>query len=301
MKFIDIHAHAFRRPVPYPVKFCSPDELVARYDAAGIEMGCLLPIVSPEIYLPQANEEILEMVSERPDRFFAFCNIDPRALTFRSDAPLCNLLEYYRERGCKGVGEIMPNMRMDDPMVMNLFACAEKTGMPVTCDGSDRVGADFGLYDAVGLPIHEKVLRTFPNLKMIGHGPIFWVEYAPIPEGHRRKPAFLADGTQEPLFYPEGPITGEGAMQRLLRTYDNLYVELSDGCAQLRRDLGFAAKFLTEFQDRVFFGTDLCCFTHPFLIKDVIDELHDRKLISETVFAKIVRENAIRFFGLEVE
>ena len=51
--FIDIHAHAYRKPVPFVVKFCTVEELIKRYDELGIE-GSTLPIVSPEIYLPQA-------------------------------------------------------------------------------------------------------------------------------------------------------------------------------------------------------------------------------------------------------
>ncbi len=34
--FIDIHAHAYRRPVPFVVQFCSADELLKRYDEAEI-------------------------------------------------------------------------------------------------------------------------------------------------------------------------------------------------------------------------------------------------------------------------
>ena len=129
LKFIDIHAHAYRRPVPFVVQFCSADELKARYQAEGVQMGALLPIVSPEIYLPQANEDILEMVEQSPECFFPFCNVDPRALTNRADAPLDSVLAYYRDLGCRGVGEIMPNLRMDDPRVQNLFRCAEKVGL----------------------------------------------------------------------------------------------------------------------------------------------------------------------------
>ena len=79
--FIDIHAHAYRKPVPFVVKFCTPLELIKRYDELGIEKGVLLPVVSPEIYLPQANEDILDMAEKYPDRLIPFCNIDPRALT----------------------------------------------------------------------------------------------------------------------------------------------------------------------------------------------------------------------------
>ena len=85
--FIDIHAHAYRRPVPFVVQFCTPEQVLQRYDEAGIEKGALLPIVSPEIYLPQANEDILDMAAQYPDRFIPFCNVDPRALTNSADAP----------------------------------------------------------------------------------------------------------------------------------------------------------------------------------------------------------------------
>ncbi|MBR6056698.1 MAG: hypothetical protein IKP58_00865 [Victivallales bacterium] len=143
--FIDSHAHAFRRPIPFVVKFCTVDELLKRYDDADIEKGILMPVVNPEVYLPQANEDILDMVDAHPDRLAAFCNIDPRAISNSVQAPLDKILQYYKEKGCKGVGEIMPNLSMLDPMVQNLFACAEKVGLPVTTDGSMIIGGDFGL------------------------------------------------------------------------------------------------------------------------------------------------------------
>ena len=63
--FIDIHAHAYRKPSPLWA-FPTAEQVIERYDAAGIEKGALLPVVSPEIYLPQANEDILEMVEHYP-------------------------------------------------------------------------------------------------------------------------------------------------------------------------------------------------------------------------------------------
>ena len=66
--FIDIHPHAYRIKPPFLCNFCTPDELIARYDEEGIERGCVLPIVSPEVYFPQANEDILEMAAQYPDR-----------------------------------------------------------------------------------------------------------------------------------------------------------------------------------------------------------------------------------------
>ena len=82
---IDIHAHAYSRPIPFVTKFCTVDELLIRYDEAGIEKGFVLPVVNPEIYLPQASEDILDMAEAHPDRILPFCNIDPRALAFSAN------------------------------------------------------------------------------------------------------------------------------------------------------------------------------------------------------------------------
>ena len=58
---IDIHAHCYKHPVPYAADFCNPEELIAFYDRVGIDKGVLLPVVSPEIYFPQSNDEILDI------------------------------------------------------------------------------------------------------------------------------------------------------------------------------------------------------------------------------------------------
>ena len=121
--FIDIHAHCYRHPVPFGCRFCNPEELLKLYDEQEIERGFLLPVVSPEIYLPQSNEDILEICEAYPKRFIPFCNIDPRALTNAVDAPLYKVMEYYKERGCKGIGEIMPNMPMRQWRQISHRAC----------------------------------------------------------------------------------------------------------------------------------------------------------------------------------
>ncbi|MEI3004264.1 MAG: hypothetical protein V8T87_06525 [Victivallales bacterium] len=166
----------YRKPVPFVVQFPSVEELLKRYDECGIEMGCVLPVVNSEIYLPQANEDILEMAEQHPDRIIPFCNVDPRALSDSPYAPLDRVLAYYKDKGCRGVGEIMPNLATMDERVQNLFRCAEKVGLPVTWDGSDRIGGDFGLYDEPGIPQFERTLARFPKLTVFAHGPIFWSE-----------------------------------------------------------------------------------------------------------------------------
>jgi len=296
--FIDIHAHAYRKPIPFVVQFCTAEQVIERYDEAGIERGVLLPIVSPEIYLPQANEDIIEMAQKYPDRFIPWCNIDPRALTNAVDAPLDRLLRYYKDQGCKGVGEIMLNVPVMHPMVQNLFKHAQDVGLPVTFDGSDQLGGDFGLYDDPGLPQMEHTLQRFPNLTVLGHGPIFWAEIGRLETPAQRKTAFRPDGEQVGWNPPGGPIKEEGVISKFFRRYPNLYGELSDASHALARDTEYGPKFLTEFQDRLLFGTDLCNPEQPFLTQKLLLDWRESKMISEQVFQKIARENAVKLLQL---
>lgn len=296
--FIDIHAHAYRLRPPFVCGFPTAEELLALYDANDIEMGFVLPIVNPEIYFPQANEDILEMVEQHPGRLRAFCNVDPRCLTNSCDAPLWKVLGHYRDRGCLGVGEIMPTMPMRHPMVQNLLKCAEQVGLPVTWDNSDQEDGDFGLYDEAGLPQLEHSLARFPKLSFIGHGPVFWYELGELETPGGKKPGFYPGGGQTHFRPPSRPIEREGVLPKLFRYFDNLYGELSDAYSIFRVNEDYGPKFLTEFQDRLFFGTDTCSPRHSYLIRGLLLDWRERGLISETVFKKIARENAIRFFGL---
>jgi predicted TIM-barrel fold metal-dependent hydrolase len=297
--FIDIHCHAYRkRPPAYG--FQTAEQAIERYDAVGIEKGALLPIVSPEIYLPQANEDILEMVEQHADRFFAFCNIDPRALTNSSHAPLGDLLRHYKDRGCRGLGEVMPNLPMMDPMVQNLFKHAQDVGLPVTWDGSDQTTGDFGLYDDPGLPQLEHTLQRYPNLIMLGHGPVFWSEIAPLDTPGSRSSVFRMDGGQVGR-RASGPIKEEGVVPKLLRLYPNLHGDLSDHNPYyaLSRDPDYGPQFLTEFQDRMLYGTDLCYPDMDLPMIDLLLDWRDTGKISEEVFSKVARENAVKLFELE--
>lgn len=297
--FIDIHAHAYWKPVPFATNFATPEYLIEVYDKLNIEKGVLLPVVSPEIYFPQSNEDILDMAAKYPDRFIPYCNIDPRAMTNSPEAPLDQVLQYYKDKGCKGVGEIMPNLEVMDPMVQNLFRCAEKVGLPVVFDGSDQKTNDFGLYDDPGLPQLEHTLQRYPELIIFGHGPVFWSEIAKLETPGERSFIFKMNGGQVGIL-PETPVREEGVVPKLFRRYPNLYGDLSDGTCYnaLTRDEEYGPKFLEEFQDRLFFGTDYCSCGMEIPLTDKLIEWRDNGKISVEAFNKIARENAIRFLGL---
>jgi len=101
--------------------------------------------------------------------------------------------------------------------------------------------------------------------------------------------------------YPKHPVHEEGAVPKLFRRYGNLHGDLSagSGCNALTRDPEYAVRFLNEFQDRLFFGTDICAPDTPTPLVDFLLGLRNSGMISETVFQKVARENAIRLLGLE--
>ena len=290
--FIDIHAHAYRKDCPPAdgrTTFSTPEQVIARYDELGIEKGAILPLIGPEEYLPQSNEDILDMCEQSGGRFFPFCNIDPRGMTNSPAAPLDIWLRHYKDRGCKGIGEVMPNIPFNDPRSHNLFKHVQSVGLPLIFDISHCIGGRYGFYDDVGLPQLEEVLRKFPKLIILGHGPAFWAEM-----GQLETPLDRAG-------YPPYPIKEEGVVPKLLRRYPNMYGDLSAGSGYnaLARDRGFAVQFLNEFQDKLLYGTDICRHDAGIPLPAFLLDLKDKGEISEEVFNKIARENAVKLLGLE--
>ena len=296
--FIDIHSHCYRRKSPV-YAFCTPDELIRRYDKMKVDMAVLLPVVSPEIYMPQSNEEILEICENNPDRFIPYCNIDPRIMTNSVFARIDGVLEHYKKQGCKGVGEIMPKMDLDDPMVQNLFRAAENVGLPVVYDGSAQKNGDFGLYDDPGLPKLEYMLMAFPNLKIFGHGPVFWQEIAKLSTVGARG-AFMKPWGGQVFKFDEGPIEEEGTVPKLFRKYENLMGDLSDGTCfrAINRDHNYGPRFLSEFEDRLFFGTDMMSENMIVKLDSLLISWKEQGKISETTFNKIAYKNAEKLLGL---
>ena len=105
--FIDIHTHCYRHRPPC-IRFSTPEQLIRRYDKMKVDVAVILPIVNPEIYLPQSVDEVIEICHTYPDRFVPYCNVDPRCLTNSPHAKLEKVLQWYKDLGCKGVGEVMP-------------------------------------------------------------------------------------------------------------------------------------------------------------------------------------------------
>ena len=299
--FIDIHSHVYRiLPMSnqYLPPFCTPDQLLKRYDEIKVDYAVLLPIVSSEIYFTQAVEDIVEISQQHPDRFIPYCNIDPRVCTNSPYAPLDEVMRYYKSLGCKGIGEVMPNMPLLDPMVQNLFACAEKENLPIVYDGSVQLTGDFGLYDDPGLPQLEYTLLQYPDLKIFGHGPVFWNEIGKLETVGERGVYFGRKGQMGKL--PKTPILEEGTVPKLFRRYPNLCGDLSDGTAfnAFARDDKYGPRFMSEFEDRLYFGTDIVAIDMPIRMDKLLLSWREQGKISETTFRKIAYDNAAKLLDI---
>jgi hypothetical protein len=96
----------------------------------------------------------------------------------------------------------------------------------------------------------------------------------------------------------------EGKVVQLLRDYPNVYGDLSAGSGHnaVSRDPEFGYWFLTEFQDRLCFGTDVCAPQNRsdvlLLLADFLKESLAHGKITREVFDKIAFGNATRLLGL---
>ena len=105
--------------------------------------------------------------------------------------------------------------------------------------------------------------------------------------------------------YPTGPVARPGRIAELMRKYDNLLGDFSAGSGlnSLTRDPSFAYEFIDEFQDRVFYGTDLCQPKNRnssifFGLRDFLKNGLEEKKISQAAYEKITHLNAEKLLGL---
>lgn len=286
--YIDVHFHLGRLYVGDNGRV-DPAAALRLLDMSGIEKAAVLPIESPEeAHFYVTTEEVLAFCAAQPDRFLPFCNVDPRIGSGDNSGLIRARLEEYRDRGCKGYGEAMTGLDIDDVRLQRVYAACGELGLPIIY----HIDADRNV-DSKGFPGLERMLRAYPATVYVGHGQHFWAEIS-------------GDVTPEQFsVYPRGPVAPGGAVVRLMEQYPNLYADLSAGsaCNALTRDPDpmFAPRFLERFQDKLFFGTDVCRADMlngvPPMVR-LLNEALAKGSLSSGAFAKIARDNAIRVFNL---
>ena len=286
MKKIDLHLHLtpFQIPKLGKMNLASGKNMLPHLEELGIEKGVLMS--SSEKGLPfgtnQANRKICQQF---PDRYAWMCAVDPKG-----KEPVYERLAQFKAQGAIGIGELTTNRRLDDPFLQELFAAAEKLGLPVTMHMSPEVGYSYGVVDDPGLPLLEQVLKKFPSLKILGHSQTFWIEMsgdAPKDKESRNS-------------WGEGPIVPGGRVPELFAKYPNLYGDLSanSGSRAIMRDPEFGLAFLEKYADRLFFATDMVNTDMVFPLGQWLDEQVNSGKLSREAYEKIIRGNAQRIFGL---
>ncbi|MGI6335855.1 MAG: amidohydrolase family protein [Eubacteriales bacterium] len=280
---IDIHVHTTPEALIHRSDgstYATPRELRQMYDQIGVERALLLPSIHE-----LSMRETRDLVRSNPDVFgWWFMNLSPRQLNSDPDADFSRIFRELMAHGARGIGEVCENMYFDDPLMLNFFRHAEKCGLPLTFH-IGNMGKDYGIVDELGLPRLEKVLGMFPRLIFLGHSQKFWAEIGACDEESRKG-------------YPKGKVV-PGRLVELMRKYPNLHGDLSagSGCNAIMRDPDFGYTFLEEFQDRLYYGTDICDprnITNPMLrLSGFLDDAMRTGKISYAAYEKISRGNAL--------
>lgn len=276
--YIDVHTHLGRTWTGQ--KQLSAKELVEWMDEHNVAKAVVLPLVSPESssYL-NLTELALDGAKQFPDRLVPFCCIDPRTSYTGGKAGLTSMLKEYVDQGAKGLGEYKVGLPIDDPRSMKVYEVCDDLKLPVLfhCDNLRNT-------DKAGLPGLERVLKAFPNVNFLGHGPGFWASIS-------------GDLTDAGLGgYAKGKVAPGGALDRLFDAHKNLWGDLSagSGANAIARDLEFGREFLIRRADRMMFGTDYLQIGQPVPQFELFANLD----LPDDVRAKIERDNAANLLGI---
>jgi predicted TIM-barrel fold metal-dependent hydrolase len=194
---------------------------------------------------------------------------------------MIEILERYKMAGARGFGEHKVGLPFDHPQMMMVYEACDKLSLPILFHLDDLRGID-----TPGLPRLENVLKTFPQLPLIGHAAGFWASIS--------ADATFADFGR----YPEIPRTTVpgGALDRLMEKYPNLYGDLSEpgGEKAITRDPAFGREFIIRNANQLVFGTDFLMGGQEVPQFELLDSLK----LPDDVQAKIYRDNAKRLLKL---
>jgi predicted TIM-barrel fold metal-dependent hydrolase len=129
MQVIDIHTHCGRLLFDKP--YLSVDDLVKEMDRQGIDQACLMAVENPEeVDYFFTTEQVRASCARHPDRLIPFCSVDPRHRYPGSFDPRPLILEYAR-RGCRGFGEVLAGVSIDDPGLQRIYAACGEASLPI--------------------------------------------------------------------------------------------------------------------------------------------------------------------------
>ena len=272
---IDIHVHIGQLTHGRPG--LPPGRLVRQMDKWGIERAIVLPIENPEetdYYV--TTRDVLRGCKRYPDRLVPFCNVEPRR-RYPGHFDPKPIIESYMDLGCKGFGENLAGIPVDDPMNQAIYQACGELGLCIVMHFDSWINRD-----EPGLPNFEKMLKQFPHTVFIAHGPQWWLEITKY-EGRLSG-------------YPKGKVVRGGRVEKLLKKCPNLYGDLSAGSGYnaITRDPSYGPGFLERNADKLLFGTD---FLTPGQNCPIVDYLKTVD-IPKAAKQKILSRNAKKLLKL---
>ena len=291
MKKLDIHCHVYDHiglSRPDGSFFMLPEQEIEMFDRKNVARGVILPEVHHEGTMTgefQRVEDVAKIAEKYPDRFYFFMNLVPYTLYVNPEADFSDLIEYYLKLGAKGVGEMCCNMRFYDPLMDNVLFHVNKYKLPFIFHMTRQEFCSYGIRDDLELNGLETALQKWKDITFLGHSADFWAEIS---------------GDEFHSGYPKSKVLPGGRVVELMRKYPNLHGDLSAGSGlnALRRDKEFAISFLNEFQDRLYYGQDVCFPTNDMQHSEYLDSLVENGDISQEVYNKVCWKNAVTLLKL---
>lgn len=268
------------------------DRILANMDEQGIDQMWLFSWeVSEDEYSPSYHsvlppggtgiplQDVLEVGRRAPDRFVLGYMPHPR----RADA-IDRLKAAVEIHGIQVASELKVRVPFDDPDAIDLYHACGQMRLPVTIHLDYPIASGNGIGGRYPRPHYwyggsldalERAIVECPETVFIGHAPGFWAHIS-NDDRHRTES------------YPDGPVVPGGRVEHMLRTYPNLYADLSagSGLKAITRDPEYGRGFLTEFSHRLLFGRD-------FFDSRLMDYLQSLDL-PEDIFRPIASGNALR-------
>lgn len=190
------------------------------------------------------NEFIIKMSQEYPDEFAALVTMDPR------DEKKLEKLKNYIAQGADGVKlynghgnfyDLYFNMPLDDPGMMEVYAYCEKENIPIL----------YHINSGRFLDQFEHILQEYPKLVIIA-------------------PHFILTSSNL------------AKLTRLMQQYPQLYTDISfghpdflvAGFSRISNNYLAFREFMTNYRDRINYGTDLVVTTYKAKNRAYIDDVH---------------------------
>lgn len=263
------------------------EQTLAHQAPSGVELSVLLPIDRTSTPAERfSTEEALAAAQRYPERFVAFCHVDP----LRPDA--LDRVRRYRDAGALGFGEHKVRLPVDAPESLAIYDLCGELEMPVL------LHFEYGAYN-YNFAAFERVLRDFPRTVFIGHAQAWWANVSADAPSIPDAAGFTA--------YPRGPVVPGGLTDRWLGEFPNLFGDLSAGSGLngLTRDPEFTRGFVSRHRHKLLWATDCPCRdgrgdwgdgrTRRCFAAQSLEALRD--LAAADVFADVTDRNARRLLG----